>query len=43
LESHANHQIFWFSGFLDADFIASFIKNEQSNFWMPFQNFNDAQ
>ena len=32
LESQANHQIFWYSGFLDADFIASFIKNEQSNF-----------
>ena len=29
--------------FLDADFIASFIKNEQSNFFTPLQNFNDAQ
>jgi len=28
---------------LDADFIASFLKNEQSNFWMPFPNFKDAQ
>jgi len=28
---------------LDADFIASFLKNEQSYFWMPLSNLEDAQ